>query len=42
MSDDFVAIYNNAGAGVVIYNNKIVAHKLRLMNYFELISSKTM
>ena len=32
----------SAGAGVVIYNNKIVAHKRRLINYFELMSSKTM
>ena len=32
----------SAGAGVVIYNNKIVAHELRLINYFGLMSSKTM
>ena len=31
-----------AGAGVVIYNNKIVTHKRRLINYFELMYIKMM
>ena len=33
---------NSAGAGVVIYNNKISAHTQRLINYFKLMSTKTM
>ena len=35
-------LFRVISAGVVIYNDKIVAHEQRLINYFELMSSKTM
>ena len=35
-------LFRVISASIVIHNNKIVAHERRLIDYFELMSSKTM